>query len=267
MVQAQHGKEPRLGARERFVLGLASRRTHAVVAVSDEVAREAAQVAPFAPEPVLIANGLPLAAPRHSVERASRARWSIPQDAFVIGCLARFDAVKNLPLLLRGLAALHERRPGLNAHLLLAGDGAERASLEHLAHQLGVASRVHMAGMVSDPGAILAVLDVCVLTSTTEGTPMSLIEAMALGVPVAASAVGGIPALFEHGASGRLFPSQDEAALVQALESVADDEAGTAVRVSRARTFVEQTFEIGAVTSRYEDVYRRAMRYARRSRT
>jgi glycosyltransferase involved in cell wall biosynthesis len=266
MVQAQHGREPRLGARERLVLRLASRRTHAVVAVSDEVAQEAARVAPFAPAPELIANGLPLPALRHGVERSARGHWCIPQDAFVVGCLARFDAVKNLPLLLRGVAALHAARPALNTHLLLAGDGAERVALQQLAQQLGIGSRVHMPGMVSDPGAVLSVFDVCVLTSTTEGTPMSLIEAMALGVPVAASAVGGIPALLEAGAAGRLFPSQDEAGLVQALLSVADDTTGTASRIARARSFVEQTFEIGAVASRYEAVYERALQRCRAAR-
>lgn len=265
MVQAQHGREPRLGPRERLVLRLASRRTHAVVAVSEEVAWEVAHLAPAAPTPVLIANGLPLPAFRHGVDRSARAAWSLPPDAFVIGCLARFDAVKNLPLLLRGVAALHTARPELNTHLLLAGDGAEREALERLTHELGIAARVRMPGMVANPGAVLSVLDVCVLTSTTEGTPMSLIEAMALGVPVAASAVGGIPALFEHGASGRLFPSMDEAGLMQALQSVAEGDADTASRVTRARAFVEQTFEIGAVASRYEAVYAEAMQAARAS--
>lgn len=266
LVQAQHGREPRRGWRDRLVLWLASRDTHELVAVSHEVIGDTLALSgarSIATQ--LIANGLPLPRPRETVDREARDGWGLPRDSFVVGCLARFDAVKNIPLLVRAVAALHARRPDLNVHLVLAGDGAEMGTVRAEVARTRLEGRVHLPGMIADPTALLRVVDACVLASSTEGTPMSLIEAMALGVPVLATKVGGIPELLAQGKAGRLVVPDDEAALGLGLAQLHDDAQVTRALAQAARIRVEQVYDINAVADRYIDCYERAIRAARRN--
>ncbi len=265
-VQAQHGREPRRGLQDKLVLRLAARATHQLVAVSQEVIDDTlALTGARSLSTHLIANGLQLASPREQVNREAREVWGVPRDAFVVGCLARFDAVKNLPLLVQAVALLHARRPELNLHLILAGDGAEADAVRAQVVSARLESRVHLPGMINDPAALLGVLDACVLASRTEGTPMSLIEAMALGVPVLATSVGGIPELLGQGSAGRLVAPGDAESLAEGLMQLHDEVETTRMLARAARERIERVYDINAVTDRYLECYARAMRAARGS--
>lgn len=261
LVHVQHGLELRRDLRNRLVLRLASRRTPVVVAVSREAAEDASRIAavPLAAIEV-IANGLRIPpTTRDDVDLGYRDRLNISRDAFVVGCLARFDRVKNVPLLVDAFARFRALCPERPTHLVLAGDGPERPSIEETIRAHGLEACVHLPGMVRDPAALLGTLDCCVLASLTEGTPMSLIEAMAAGVPVVATAVGGIPELLDDGRAGWLATPQDPMALAQQLLAVASVAEDVSRRVRRARQIVEERFEIGAVAERYLALYRAAM--------
>jgi glycosyltransferase involved in cell wall biosynthesis len=107
-----------------------------------------------------------------------------------------------------------------DARLVLFGDGALRGALEEQAQRMGIASQIHFAGWEMDRARIYSDLDAVCLTSFNEGTPVALIEAMAAGIPVVATDVGGVRDVVIHGIDGELIPSGDAEAFAAALGRV-----------------------------------------------
>jgi glycosyltransferase involved in cell wall biosynthesis len=172
----------------------------------------------------------------------------------VIGSVAMFRGSKGHAHLLDAFATVHARRP--EARLLLIGDGIRRPWVEGLAKARGLAEAVFFTGFRTDVPALLAAMDCFVLASTrTEGVPQSLLQAFAAGVPVVASAIGGIPEVVMDGKTGILVPPEDAAALTRAIESVLSDRSGAAARAREARRLVEERFSHGASVSRLLALY------------
>jgi len=145
----------------------------------------------------------------------------IPEDATLIGVVARLVAVKDQAFLLRTLPPLCDRYSHL--HVLLIGDGPSRRMLAEESTALGLAGRVHFTGTLPNVPNPHGLLDISVLPSRTEGFPNAVVEAMAAGRPVVATAVGGTPEAVVPGQTGLLVASGDQTslrdALVQLLES------------------------------------------------
>jgi colanic acid/amylovoran biosynthesis glycosyltransferase len=135
----------------------------------------------------------------------------------------RLAAEKGLPVLFEGLRMLSER--GYDFQLTLVGDGADRASLEELARKLGIAERLKFTGYVNQEGVreYLQRSDIFILPSFAEGVPVSLMEAMASGVPVVATHVGGVAELVEQEKTGLIVPPADSLALCEAVARYLDD--------------------------------------------
>ena len=174
---------------------------------------------------VTVPSGVPVdrlraAAPPRAV---ARARLGLPPGAFVVAALGRFVPVKGFDLLVEALPAVVAEVG--SARLLLVGDGPERGALEARAAGLGVAGRLHVTGAVEDVAPCLAAADVVAAPSRNEGMGRVLVEAMALGIPVVGTAVGGIPAVIVEGECGRLVPPGDAPALARALADLGRDEA------------------------------------------
>ncbi len=148
-------------------------------------------------------------------EDTFRVRYGIPQDAPLIGIVGRLVPIKNHALFLAMAARLRRRLP--NAHFAIVGDGELRAALEAQAAALGLADAVTFTGFLRDLRAVYSDLDVLVIASDNEGTPVSIIEALAAGVPVASTAVGGVPDLLRGGERGHLAPAGDADALAEAV--------------------------------------------------
>jgi glycosyltransferase involved in cell wall biosynthesis len=127
--------------------------------------------------------------------------------------------VKDVPTLLRAFATALPHAPHLR--LVLAGDGPGRPAAEALVQELGVGARVHFAGWVADLPRFYASLDVFVLSSLNEGTPVAAIEAMAAARPVIATAVGGVPDVVADGETGLLVPSRDAVQMAAAFVDLA----------------------------------------------
>jgi glycosyltransferase involved in cell wall biosynthesis len=206
-----------------------------------------------------VPSGVPTAAlrARAPVRAAARAALGVPADAFVVVGLGRLAPVKGFDVLLRALPALLTAVP--TAHVLLVGDGSERAVLEAQAAALHVGDRVRITGAAADVAPWLATSDVLAAPSRNEGMGRALVEAMALGVPVVAAAVGGIPAVVTDGECGRLVAPEDPAALADALIELGLDEAlcaklgGAAVR--RAEAFSTDAAS-AAMRAVYDEVVR-----------
>jgi glycosyltransferase involved in cell wall biosynthesis len=186
--------------------------------------------------------------------RAVRSSERIDDAALVVGHVGRLSAEKGQARLLRVFPRVLEAVP--SARLVFAGDGPEMQPLRDLARTLGVAGSSSFLGYRDDVPEVFANLDLLVLSSDTEGLPNVVLEAMAMGVPVVATAVGGTPEVVEHGVTGLLVPRDDEAALGAAIIESLTARDAAAERARRARAFVEREFTMEVLIRKTHDLYR-----------
>ena len=201
-----------------------------------------------------VPSGVPTAALRAAAppRAAARARLGLAPDAYVVAGLGRLVPVKGFDLLVEALPRLAAEVP--SARVLLVGDGPERAALEARARALGVAARLHVTGATPEVAAHLAAADVLAAPSRNEGMGRALVEAMALGLPVVATAVGGIPAVVEDGGCGRLVPPGDADALAAALAGLGRD-ARLRETLGRAAVVRAEAFSSEVALARMHAVY------------
>lgn len=178
-------------------------------------------------------------------------------ERVVIGTVGRLAAVKNQTLLLRALYQILQLHPHLADRLrcIIVGDGPELAVLEQTIAALDLQPFVWLAGNRDDVPALLACFDVFTLPSLGEGIPNTILEAMATGLPVIATAVGGNPELVEPEVTGLLVPSGDADALANAIFRLADD---PQLRLAMGRTAVariRETFDWDSTMTAYLQVY------------
>ncbi len=167
---------------------------------------------------VVIPNGVDLADFSHLPDkRAARAALGLSADRLVLGTVSRLHPVKRLDVLLRALVWLG------SAQTVIVGYGPEERRLKVLAEQLGLEKRVHFVGQQRDVRPWLAAMDVFVLSSDWEGMPNAVLEAMACGLPVVATSVGGTPDIVVDGGTGLLVPPRDPLSLAEALRALAAD--------------------------------------------
>lgn len=186
----------------------------------------------------------------HAPRDASlRAELAGDETTPLVLTVARLEAQKGLPFLLEAAAAVRD------AVFVVAGDGPDRAALEAQAAALGVHDRVRFLGHRRDVPALLAVADVFVLPSLTEGFPLSVLEAMHAGVPVVATAAGGTGEIVADGVTGVLVPTADAPALATGIRSLLDDRARAERLAEAARRVVEDRHTTEAMVSATSALY------------
>ena len=236
----------------RAIETVLARVTDRLVAVSPEVRDELVSLGVARPERFsVIRLGIELE-PRVAFDGdvvEIRRRLGIGEETFVVGWFGRMTAVKRTDDLSTALAALRER--GVDALLLLVGDGDDRDRLEQRAHGLGLARSCLFLGYQEDVAAWYAICDAIVLTSASEGTPVTIIEALAAGRAVVATAVGGVPDVVDEGETGFLVPPGDTDALAERLELLARDPGR---RAEMGRTGRERVLRRYAVERLVDDV-------------
>lgn len=188
---------------------------------------------------LVIRNGIDLARFYSAMKRGPSAPLPVA-DGPVVGVVARLEEQKGHEHLLRAFAMLLQG--GRRADLWLVGDGPLRPRLEALAEGLGIASRVKFLGTRPDVPALLARMDVLALPSLWEGLPNAVVEAMAAGLPVAATDVDGTPEVAVDGRTALLVPPRAPAALGQALATLLDDPALRRSMGRAGRERAEQKF-------------------------
>jgi glycosyltransferase involved in cell wall biosynthesis len=172
----------------------------------------------------------------------ARSRLGYRPDQFVLGTVANVRPVKNYPFLLRSMRRLaHEHQ---HVQLLCVGAGPQLEEMKQLVITLGLENRVNFVGSAIDIRGYLAAMDAFALCSFTEGCPNSLMQAMAMSVPVVASSVGEVPYLVQDGASGMLFSLPDEDAFCGSISRLIDDpqfrsQLGAAGRQRMERTYAQ----------------------------
>jgi glycosyltransferase involved in cell wall biosynthesis len=193
--------------------------TDRIVAVSESLRRELLEMYRVAAPQKLIA--IPLGFELDEYMNCEplcgelRRELAITEDTRLVGIIARLTPIKAPQLFLDVARRVRQERP--DVQFLLIGGGEMREALERSAHKMGLTGIVRFLGWRRDLPRLYADLDVVVLTSKNEGTPVSLIEAMASGVPVVSTNVGGVPDIVVDGVNGYLVPPGDEDALTAAI--------------------------------------------------
>jgi glycosyltransferase involved in cell wall biosynthesis len=232
--------------------GLTARLSNVLVAPSVELA-DAYSAAFHVPRRRfrVIANAPSAAPPANGFDREALREQLDAGGAFLVLCVARLQRDKGIDDLVDAAALLRERVPGLR--VAVAGDGPEGERFEQAIATSG--APVTLLGHRGDVGRLLAAADAFVLPSRHEGLPISLLEAMAAGLPSVATSVGGIPSLVDDGDSGLLVPASDPPALAAALERLAGDSALASRLGGAARRVVERDYSPAAVAAAYADIY------------
>lgn len=202
----------------------------------------------------VIVNGVDTDVFRPSGDReGARAALGVAPEERVIGSVGRLSPEKDPGNLVRAMEVVIAREP--RARLLLVGDGPLRGELEALIRERGLGDRVRLLGERADVRAFLAAIDLFCLPSQTEGTSISLLEAMACALPIVATAVGGTPSVVEADEAAVLVPPGDPAALGGALAGVIGDPDGARRLGDRARAAVERGFSLRGMATAYARLY------------
>ena len=225
----------------------------APVAIGQAAAQSIRRVYRLEPRRI-IPNGIPVKsfAAVAGAGQEVRDALAIPPGALVLLTMGRLEHVKAHANLLEAFAS--ERLRALGAHLLLAGEGELREELIRRARERGLGGRVHFLGNRSDVPRLLAAADLFVLASHYEGNPLSVMEAMAAGKPVVATAVGCVPELVPEGC-GLLVPPGDPAALERAIHAIASDPALAAACGAAAAQVAHARFEDEVMADAYAELY------------
>jgi sugar transferase (PEP-CTERM/EpsH1 system associated) len=186
----------------------------------------------------------------------ARRALNLPSGTAVIGTVGRLDPVKDHIGLIRAFAAA---TTGRHAILLIAGDGPCRERIEDAIRGLGLGARVHVLGERSDVPVVLNTLDLFVLASLGEGMSNSILEAMATGLPVVATRVGGNGELVADGVTGILVPGGSHEALAGAMRRYLDHPELMRAHGSAGRTRVEAEFTLATMVGAYRELYRRRL--------
>lgn len=227
----------------------ALRRLDAVVAVSRKLATEL-EAAGCSPSLVhTLANAWrPIEPPLDAAD--ARQVLGVAGDQFSVGWVGRVSREKGLDVLVDALPHVGE----LPLRLTVIGDGPERNNVQYAAEKLGVASRITWTGRLPDAARLLRAFDLLVISSRTEGTPMTLLEAMSAGVPILTTAVGGIPDVVSD-ADAILVTPEDPAAIAAGLRAVFTDPESAAIRAASARRRVESIYAVQPWVEKYDAVY------------
>ncbi len=203
----------------------------------------------------VISNGIPT--DRYARPQTSRKEWrareGFEDNDVLFVCVARFAPQKNHTLLLKAFAQGTASHP--KARLVLVGEGVLRQQLEGQAKSLGLASQVDFLGLRTDIPDVLGAMDVFVLSSDYEGNPLSVMEAMAAGLPVVTTAAGGVPDLLEHGREGLIVQQGNVQGLSNAMSFLLENrELRQSLGRAAARRAGEK-FDVSTMVQAYEELY------------
>jgi glycosyltransferase involved in cell wall biosynthesis len=187
-----------------------------VICVSEDLYQECLSIGVPEKACVLLENGIDLDDYRRRLRTIEgKAALGVPVQDLLIGAVGRLAPEKAFDLLIRAIPTLKNR--GIDARLIIVGEGDDRPRLEALIRELNLGDRVTLSGWQSDVRRFYEALDVFALSSLREGLPNVLLEAMALEVPCVATRIAGIPRLIQHGRNGLLVEAGDQEGLNNAL--------------------------------------------------
>jgi glycosyltransferase involved in cell wall biosynthesis len=257
-VHTKHGINPD-AARRLWMRRAAAKLIDAYVAVTPSLARVAVNHHECDPSRLhVIENGIDIHRFQLDLEARHRVRaeLGIPEQAWVVGTVGRLAPEKNQALLIDAMAPMLDPR----RHLVIVGDGPERAALEERAAATLRPELVHFAGARDKVEEMLSAFDLFALTSSSEGLPLVLLEAMAEGLPVISTRVGGVPDLVEDGRTGFLVPQGDAIALTRQLAWLSGRPESVLAVAGNARRLVLERHSTEHMAAQYSSLYDRVRR-------
>jgi glycosyltransferase involved in cell wall biosynthesis len=228
-----------------------------VIAVSSDIRNQLVSAGADSRNVTVVLNAIDATAFRRMPPRVAEARqrFGLTPADFVVGAVGRLEPQKDFPLLIRAFANLVEQVPV--ARLLIAGDGSLYDSLQAHIEEFSLEGRCRLLGHVNDVPLLHHALDLFVQSSAYEGTPNSVLEAMALESPIVATDAGGTAEIARHGQEALIVPCKDEQALTAALLEAIRNPQATANRVRTARHRVETELSFETRMRRVEEIYDR----------
>ncbi len=257
VVHTEHGRGKPDPAVHRLIDGLAARRTDIVVAVSEALAHELPSTLWVSRDRVaLIRNGIDTASflPRPDTGEIRR-ELGLAANVPVIGSIGRLNPIKGYDVMIEAFARLRDLSPNTNAVLVLAGEGSQRAALAALVEARRLSGRVHFLGWRDDVHALHATFQLFTMSSHSEGTSISLLEAMSAGLPPIVTDVGGNAAVLGSSLSRSLVAPNDPAALARRWAEFLESTDLRARTGAVARERVAKSFGRDAMARAYERVY------------
>lgn len=257
LVHTEHGRASPDPLSARIIEGIGARLSHRVVAVSQPLMKHLHEKlhVPMHKLRVII-NGVNTEQIARTNGQSLRSELGIAEDVAVLGSVGRLEPIKGYDVAVRALA---EMPASLRAVLIVGGDGTERARLVELARSLGVDHRVFLLGWRDDIERIHQASTIFTMSSRSEGTSVSLLEAMNAKLCPVVTDVGGNRAVLGQQLSHRLVPSENPAALAQAWTDALTDRAAAQRDASLARERVIAEFSSQRMVREYEQIYRELM--------
>ncbi len=261
IVLSCHGLRLQDAPRPRMRDRLAMRGVQAVTAVSGRTAAEYSQALGWEGKVEIVSNGVPVPPIAPEIRQAARKALGLPETTFTLLAVGNVNPEKGYEDLLDA-AVLLRRQTAAPFVVLVAGSMANRvcwATLDAQARRLGLGDIVRFLGLRRDTPALYSAADAFVLSSRKEGLPMVLLEAMASGLPVIATCVGGVPSVVTDRENGLLVPPRSPEALSDAMAEICNAPSLRRHLGARARERVERDYSVERMASRYLSVYERAM--------
>jgi glycosyltransferase involved in cell wall biosynthesis len=225
-----------------------------VICVSDDLVETCRGCGVRPKRLILLENGIDATEyVRNRTPTEAKRALGFPTSGFLIGAVGRLSAEKGFDILIRSTQLLGQR--GLDVRLVIVGEGDDRPQLEQLIGELGLRDRVTLAGWQADVRGYFEAMDVFALSSYREGLPNVVLEAMAMSVPVVATAVNGVPRLVQDGANGLLIPAGDAEVLATAIQRVVTNEALQASLVAAGRQTVEGKYSFQTRMQKLKAIY------------
>jgi glycosyltransferase involved in cell wall biosynthesis len=256
MVTTEHNRWPSYHRITRTANAITAFLDDATVAVSDEV-RRSIRPATLARRAITVRHGIDLeqARSQRGMRHTLRAEWGVPDDGVVVVTVANYRPQKNYPVLLRACALATASMPSIR--FVVVGQGPGAAEVESLHRQLGLGDRMLLLGYRPDAIAVMAAADIFTLSSDYEGLPVALMEALALGLAIVCTDVGGISETVDS-FSGRLVPPGDPEALGGALVEVAANTELLA-RLRSGASRIGDSFDVNRNAEELSRIYRHVL--------
>ena len=245
----------------RLLERLLARVTTRLIAVSPQVRDDLVALGVAPPEKFSVVRlGIELDERLETAEGGAdaRARLGVGAERFVVGWVGRMTGVKRTDDVLEALRLLRER--GVDAVLLMVGDGPDREHVEQRASELGIVRHCLFLGYQEDVSGWYRAFDAMILPSANEGTPVVVIEALAAGCPVVATSVGGVPDVVREGVDGFLVPMGDTEALAERLARLARDPDLRAAMGEAGRESVPPRYAVERLVGDIDELYRSLLR-------